>query len=148
MRVMVDTNILVSAILLDSKRMDELFKNIFSKHSLVISSYVISELFIVAKEKFPDRTSVIDGMLDKMPYELVYTPKEIEAGLFEVRDPDDYPVLYSALKDNVDVLITGDKDLLAVEIGRPDILTPQKFIERYGKKDTIRRCTSTLRTTD
>jgi predicted nucleic acid-binding protein len=30
MRVMVDTNVLVSSILLDSKKMNELFENIFS----------------------------------------------------------------------------------------------------------------------
>jgi predicted nucleic acid-binding protein len=66
-----------------------------------------------------------------MQYQLVNTPDEIEHGLFDVRDPDDYPVLYTAVKEKVNVLVTGDKDLLVVEIEKPEILTPAKFLELY-----------------
>ena len=132
MRVMVDTNILVSAILLDSKRINEFFELLFAKHSLVISNYIIDELFETARKKFPDRVSVIDGLLARMPYELVYTPREIEPNLFEVRDPDDYPILYTAVREGVEVLVTGDNDLLAVEIEAPEIMRPWDFIKQYA----------------
>ena len=42
------------------------------------------------------------------------------------------PVLYTAIAEDVDVLVTGDKDFGDVEIERPDILTPSEFIERFA----------------
>lgn len=132
MRIMVDANVLVSAIILDSKRMDELFECIFAKHTLVIASYTVTELIEVAEEKFPDRLDVVEKSLERMPYELARTPDEIEPDLYDVRDPDDYPVLYTAVKAEVDVLVTGDKDLLAVKIKSPEILMPSEFLERYA----------------
>jgi predicted nucleic acid-binding protein len=33
----------------------------------------------------------------------------------------------------VDVLITGDADFAAVEIERPEILTPAGFLEKYAE---------------
>ena len=66
-----------------------------------------------------------------MSHELVYTPKEMEPGLFEIRDEKDYPVLYTAITEDVDILITGDKDFSEIEIERPDILTPTEFIAQY-----------------
>jgi putative PIN family toxin of toxin-antitoxin system len=128
-RIMVDANILVSAILLDSKRMEELFEAIFERHTLVVASYTIEELFEVAERKFPDRENIIDNALERLPYEMVYTPKEMEKNIFDVRDPDDYPVLYTAIKENVDIFITGDRDLLDVNIQNPEIVSPAQFLE-------------------
>lgn len=48
MRIMLDTNVLISALLFPSTRMTKLFENIVIKHSLVLSSYVIDELHMVA----------------------------------------------------------------------------------------------------
>ncbi|MDR0850981.1 MAG: putative toxin-antitoxin system toxin component, PIN family, partial [Clostridiales Family XIII bacterium] len=124
---MVDTNILVSAILLDSKKLWDMFECIFAKHTLVIASYTADELLDVAERKFPERISVIDRVLEQMPYELVYTSHEIEPGLFEIRDPDDYPVLYTAIKEDVDILISNDRDLLSVEIEAPEIISAHDF---------------------
>lgn len=64
-------------------------------------------------------------------FELVYTPKKPEPGLFEIRDANDYPVLYTAIIENVDILITGDKDFSDIEIEKPEILTPSDYIEKY-----------------
>jgi predicted nucleic acid-binding protein len=36
--------------------------------------------------------------------------------LFEIRDMMDYPVLYTAIIEDVDVLVTGDKDFADVEV--------------------------------
>ena len=39
----------------------------------------------------------------------------------------DYPVLYTAILEDVDVLITGDKDFEDVDVERPEIMTPGEF---------------------
>jgi hypothetical protein len=37
--------------------------------------------------------------------ELVYTPHHMSGGLFEIRDRNDYPVLYTAIIENADIFI-------------------------------------------
>lgn len=54
--------------------------------------------------------------------------------LFSIRDPADYPVLSSAIVEDVDILITGGKDFGEVEVEKPEIVTPAEFMEKYGDK--------------
>ena len=44
MRIMLDTNVLISALLFPGTRMDTMMNNIFMEHQLVLSSYVVEEL--------------------------------------------------------------------------------------------------------
>ncbi len=52
-------------------------------------------------------------------------------GIPDIRDDKDKPILASAIIENVDVLISGDKDFNDIEIDRPEILTPSEFLEKY-----------------
>lgn len=61
----------------------------------------------------------------------MYTPNEIERGLFAIRDIKDYPVLYTAMIEDIDILITGDKDFSDIDIEKPEILSPIEFMEKY-----------------
>ena len=131
MRVMIDTNILISALLFPSERMDSLIYKITTKYNLVLSSYVIDELLDVTKRKFKSKVSVVDTLLNQLPYELVYIPLQPPTGIFAIRDKKDYPVLYSAIAEDVDVFITGDKDFDDVDIEKPEILTVSAFLENY-----------------
>lgn len=131
MRVMLDTNVLLSALLFPSERMDRMLQCIFERHRLVLSSFVVEELALVVERKFPAKAKAVDALLSGMSFELVYTPKELEHGLFEIRDRKDYPVLYTAIVEDVDILVTGDKDFSGVDVERPEILTPAGFMERY-----------------
>lgn len=131
MRIMLDTNVLLSALLFSSERMNRMMRTIFECHRLVLSSFVLEELGYVVSRKFPDRTKAVDALLSNMSYELVYTPHELEPDQFEIRDPKDYPVLYTAIKENVDILITGDKDFSAVDIEHPEIMTPLEFTDKF-----------------
>jgi predicted nucleic acid-binding protein len=49
-----------------------------------------------------------------------------------ILDKKDLPVLISAITEDVDILITGDKDFSEVEIEKPEILTPAQFLEKYS----------------
>ena len=48
-----------------------------------------------------------------------------------MRDVYDYPILATAILEDVDVLITGDKDFAVVDIDHPEILTPTEFLSKY-----------------
>ena len=98
---------------------------------MVLSSYIIDELLKVTERKFPSKVKDIDLFLTRLPYELIYTPKERKLDLFTIRDIDDYPVLYSAIVEDVDLFVTGDDDFKDVEIEKPEIITPSEFLARY-----------------
>ena len=131
MRIMLDTNVLISAILFPGDKINNMMNYIFLRHQLVLSSYVVEELKSVVRRKFPKKEPVIEKLLLMMSYEYVYTPEEFDTELFHIRDMKDYPVLYTAIIEDIDILITGDKDFSDIEIDKPEIMTPGEFIEEF-----------------
>lgn len=131
MRIMFDTNVLISMIIFPNKRFLQMLEFITQKHTLVLSSFVIDELIAVIDKKFPAKKYIIESFLGKLSYEFVYTPHIIPKGLFEIRDINDYPVLYTAIVENIDIFITGDKDFLEVNVEKPEIIIPSDFITKY-----------------
>ena len=111
--------------------MDAMMNCIFTQHQMVLSSYVVEELKSVVRRKFPTKGRVIDRLLLMMSFEYVYTPKEIEEGLFDILDVKDYPVLYTAIIEDGDILVTGDKDFADIDIEKPQIMTPAEFMEMF-----------------
>ena len=130
---MVDTNVLISLLVFSSKKMNQMMECIFTEHQLVLSSYIVEELKDVVRRKFSDKVGVVDTLLAKMNYEYVYTPDILDETLFEIRDVKDYPVLYTAVLEDVDILVTGDNDFSNVDVDKPEILIPAEFVERFAK---------------
>ena len=128
---MVDTNVLISLLVFSSKKMNQMMECIFTEHRLVLSSYIVEELKDVVRRKFASKAGVVDTLLVKMNYEYVYTPDILDETLFEIRDVKDYPVLYTAILEDVDILVTGDGDFIDVDVEKPEILTPTEFVGRY-----------------
>lgn len=128
---MIDTNVLISLLVFSSKKMNRMIECIFTEHQLVLSSYIVKELKDVVRRKFAGKAGVVDTLLAKMNYEYVYAPDVLDETLFEIRDVKDYPVLYTAILEDVDILVTGDNDFNDVDVEKPEILTPAEFVERY-----------------
>ncbi len=84
MRIMIDTNVLVSAILFPKSKLSMILWDIMLKHKLVLCSYTIDELHLVFERKFPDKINYLEAFLYEMTYELIYTPKKIEASCIVV----------------------------------------------------------------
>ena len=131
MRVMLDTNVLISAIVFPNDKMNSVVYKATLEHQLVLSSYIIDELLDVIKRKFSAKVKDVDLFLARLPYELVYSPREQNHDFFNIRDKDDYPILYSAIIEDVDLFVTGDNDFDEVEIDKPEIITPSEFLEKY-----------------
>ncbi|MEW5921169.1 MAG: putative toxin-antitoxin system toxin component, PIN family [Bacillota bacterium] len=130
---MIDTNILISIFLFPTPAMRKLVDNITGQHTIVLSSYVIDELKTVIKRKFPTKDRALDIFLSELPFDYAYTVEKIDADKYpSIRDKKDLPVLVSAITEDVEILITGDKDFFDMEIEKPEILTPTQFLEKYG----------------
>ena len=131
MKVMLDTNILVSAFVFKSKKMNELIYKLSTEHEIVICSYTIEELKELVDTKFKVTQKDLDEFLKDFPFILVYSPTTVENKLFEIRDKDDYIILHTAIIEDVDVFITGDKDFNDINIDKPEILNATEFLEKY-----------------
>lgn len=135
MRIMIDTNILISALLFPNSIVAKTFEKILLKHSVVICSYTVDELHSVFERKFSNKLSSLEKFLSTFSYELVYTPKVIEPNKYvHIRDKYDLPILVSAIISDVDIILTGDKDFSGIEIEKPEILTPADFQAKYSVK--------------
>ena len=132
MRVMIDTNVLISAFVLSSPYLMRMIENITEQHIIVLSTYVLDELKRVTMRKFPEKYDLLELFLRELPFELVYTPERIDKSKYpEIRDIKDLPVLVSAIIEDVDVLISGDTDFAPIEMEHPEILTPSSFVKKY-----------------
>jgi len=127
---MIDTNILLSALVFKSTKMADLLEYVAEKYTLVLCSYVIEEANAVIARKTPKYQAVLDSFLSKMSFEMTYTPTW-QPNMPDIRDEKDKPILASAIVADVDVLITRDKDFHEVDIERPEILSPVDFVEKY-----------------
>lgn len=102
MKILVDTNILISAILFpDSKPAKALLK-VSEKHKMVLCEQNLSEFREVIKRKAPEYLSDAEVFLSELSYELL--PASYQSGM-RIRDPKDQPILNAAILANVDLLI-------------------------------------------
>ncbi len=100
MKVMIDTNILISAVLFPKGRAAEaLYKALVSPYQPVICDYIIDELHRKFQEKFLDKTLELEAFLYiVLPvFEVVSVPEEAIDAEAKIRDPKDRPILRAAL---------------------------------------------------
>jgi len=127
---MIDTNVLISASLFPKSRLGQAIKPLSDKHTVILCTSILDELHDVYGRKFPDKLDALEQFLKEFSFETVYTPKNID-NVLQIRDKKDAPILASAILEDADVLITGDGDFSAVEIERPEILSPAEFLAKY-----------------
>lgn len=101
-------------------------------HRIVVCDYVIEELRLVVERKFPAKRKSLDRFFLELPFDLVYTPKLLDLKKFpEIRDTKDSPILATAIMEDIDVFLTGDKDFLVLDVERPEIMTMSEFLQKY-----------------
>lgn len=135
MRVMIDTNVIISGILFPNSRPAEFLENTFKNDTVILCSYIIDELHRIFKMKFKQKFQNLEQFLSKFSYELVYTPLDIKEDEYpEIRDKDDLPILVSAIISDVDIIVTGDKAFFELNIEKPEILSPGEYLRKFLDK--------------
>ena len=130
MRIMCDTNVLISGVLFPKSVPGKVLHIVAEQERLVLATYIIEELYRVFLRKFPEKVEHLDRYLESGAFDLFVTPQNFQhIAMPPIRDTKDQPVLASAILADVDMLITGDKDFSAIEIDHPVILTPAAFLE-------------------
>ena len=132
MKVMIDTNIFISAALLSNgKTAQALLKAMVSPYEPVVCDYVVDELHRKFREKFPSKTVEMEAFLYSIlqSVELVKTPDTEVSEEQLIRDVKDRPILRAALNEGADLFLTGDKDFLESAIVDPRIVSVNEFLE-------------------
>jgi uncharacterized protein len=111
LRVAVDTNVLVSAIIDNGKHRSLLLK-LLQEHTVILSPMILAELAdVIIREKF----AITDSEVNRFLSSLTKISKIIQdKPRFKIiiEDPDDDVILNTAYNGKADYIITGDKDLL------------------------------------
>jgi len=131
-KVMLDTNVLISAIYNPNSSTFQAFRKASEPpYVLVLCDQVIDELRRVFNRKFPSKIQAMERFLSIAHYDLVTLTSEDAPSADEsnIRDINDRPILRSALKAGVAILVTGDKDFLESSVKTPEILTASQFVQ-------------------
>ena len=132
MRIMLDINVLISLFVFPSDKFERLKRSI-AKQQIVLCQYVIEETKDVVERKFPNKVKDLDEFFQSLPYIMSYTPEHIDKTAYPaIRDEADLPILVSAILEDVDILITRDKDFLDMEIEKPEMLDISDYLEQYS----------------
>lgn len=132
MRVLIDTNVLVSATLNAKGTPFKAYIKAatYPNHGLICEQNV-DEIKRIFNKKFPDKIAALDRFLSLalMTLELVPVPMNEKMAESQIRDVDDRPILRAAIEAKADVLLTGDRDFLESGVKNPMIMTPTEFVE-------------------
>ena len=126
MKIMIDTNILISAFVFGG-RIRHLIELLPVKQCEVyITKYIDNEFKKKLNDKFPEKREAAISAYTQMNFTIYPSTDEV---LGTLRDKKDIPVLSDALHYDVDILLSGDKDFLESGIKRPKIISPATLWE-------------------
>ena len=132
MRILIDTNILISAALNSHGTPYKAYlKAVTYPNKGIICDQNIEELWRIFNRKFPTKISMLEKFLaySLSVIEVATTPEMEEDAEKLIRDVKDRPILRAALNAKADVLLTGDKDFLDSGVTDPKIMTAAEFLE-------------------
>ena len=126
MRILVDTNVLFSALLFPGSRPAQALLRVMARHEMVLCDRSIAELRSILERKAPRYLPDAEVLLAELPYELI---PAVEYAEKLIRDTKDQPILNAAVVADVDMILTGDKDFLSMGLEHPQCLTVAQFLE-------------------
>ena len=127
MRIVPDTNILVSAEISERGAVNQLLRILIAAHYIVLSDAILDELARILSARFGYSNEAASGVIAR----LTAAAEIVEPTTFDTqicRDPDDDAILATAVAGNADCIVTGDRDLLVLEqFEGVDIIPPSDF---------------------
>ena len=127
MRIVIDTNFLISAFIRNGvcRRLLEHFAQ--SNHKIVVSEFILDEFTRTLQRKFGYELGEVETAVETLMPELV-TVEPVTFPEQICHDPDDDAILGTAVAGNADCIVTGDSELLVLDRFRDvDIISPSEF---------------------
>lgn len=135
MRLVFDTNIIISALLFDGSKPSKAFDIGINQGVLLFSLPTLAELEeVLWRNKFDRYISHEERKRFLTSLILHSTPIETNETISECRDPKDNKFLELAVCGKADFIISGDEDLLVLNPFRNiQIITPDSFLKIHSK---------------
>jgi len=134
MRVLLDTNVIVSAVATRGLCAD-VFRTVLAEHELVTCGQVLPEVRPILSMKFGVPEPLIAEYLELIDQEAIVAGF---AGLpdLPLQDRDDAGIVAAAISARAEVLVTGDHELQSLkDIGQVRILSPRAFWEELTARE-------------
>ena len=129
MKVFLDTNVIASATATRGLCTDVL-RTVIEFHDLVVSEHLIRELRRILKDKFGASAEMINEVVSLLHQDTI-DAEALPLANIALKDPADVAIVSSALNGGADILVTGDKEVLALKrVGSLQILTPRQFWDK------------------
>ncbi|MFH1904867.1 MAG: putative toxin-antitoxin system toxin component, PIN family [bacterium] len=126
MKLLIDTNVIISGITARGYSFD-VIKDAIDKHAVYYTSYLLEEIQRTLSTKFSLSKDVIHFSIFIIKRDLIKgkTASKVEN---VCRDPDDNQILADALANEIEVIITGDGDLLDLKSYKGiKIISPREY---------------------
>ena len=135
-RIVLDSNVIISAILKPRSTASDVLEIAFENFEIVVSKESLDELLEVLKrQKFDKYISLDDRLEDLRDYIHITTKIPVKLEVLDCKDPKDNKFLALALTANASLIVSGDKrDLLSMNPYHGiEIIGVREFIDGYQK---------------
>lgn len=132
MRILIDTNIIVSAVLNPTGTPQEaILKASTPPNKIILCTQSLEESQRTFQKKFPSKLFALTKFIASiLPFvTLVFVPNKEYILETNIRDADDRTIYRAAVKAKADIILSGDKDLLESGITSPQIMTAREFLD-------------------
>ena len=134
MRIVLDTNIWISGLLLPKSNAGKILKEWNEvKFEIILSPYILEEIGkVLAYPKIKKRLKWDDAKIQHYLDLLVFFAEMVDVSEISEHveaDPKDSPILSALITSNADFLISGDSDLLNLKRNYP-ILSIIEFLQK------------------
>lgn len=132
-KVVLDSNVLISAIVFGGKPRQILQSIIRGKVGLAVSEFILEEVkAVLAGRKFQFPSPVVHAVMTEIRIMSELVEPQVRINKIK-KDPDDNRVLECAVESKADYIVSGDMDLLELGAFKGiSIVNPTGFIERIG----------------
>jgi putative PIN family toxin of toxin-antitoxin system len=138
LRVVLDTNVLVSAIISDGKSRELLKMGITNQYSVLISDLILKELNIVLRRP---KFKISEDEVQRTILAIIRTADvvNVKTKIKAVKeDPKDDMIIETAIDGNADIIVTGDSHLIALKTFRGiNVTTVEKMLAYLQEKEII-----------
>jgi putative PIN family toxin of toxin-antitoxin system len=132
LRVLVDTNVLVSAVLFGGVPQDILEAARGGSITGIVSLHILGEFReVLSRPRFGVDVTLADSLAEEIAGFCRVVPVERASGSWS-RDADDDPVVEAAIRAGAHVVVTGDAHLLELELPGLEIVTPAALAVELG----------------
>lgn len=114
LRVVLDSNIFISALIVVGSARRLVYKLVGSNAEIILSDYIVNEVTeVLSRKKFEDY-DILEEVWELAQRDATFVNLDFKLDDTIVRDPKDHPILQTAQEGDADYLVSGDDDLLSL----------------------------------